>query len=205
MKGILKGALAFVICAVVFIGGSYAYLTNHIENKTKTGSVSKEKQDEPYTAPEPQNCGILVAMPDKSGMIFYLDFLKKGITAIPIEDTEEIEKEYMGYSVDYNIYADYSLLSGLIDRIGGVEFEEDGVKERLTGMGVVEKLGSNSDRLLKYKILKSAFDTISQNGLTRSDLIYITENCDSTQLSVADCFYWVNYLKEMAGNINIIT
>lgn len=202
-KNILKGTLTFLICTVLFVGGSYAYLTNKDGKKTK--QANDTKSDEPYTAATPVNCGILVRMPDKSGILFYLNFLKTGITVIPISDCNDLRNEYCGYSVDYNIYADYSLLSGLIDRIGGIEIDDSGEKGRLTGIDVTEKLSTSNDRILKYNILNSTFNKIKETGLTRSDFVYIIENCDSTELSIKDCFYWGSYLKAMANNVSIIT
>lgn len=203
MKGFLKATISFVICTTLFVGLSYAYLSNKSE-KVKS-EVDKEKKDEPYAETTPKNCGLLLTMPDNSGMLFYLDFLRSGINIMAVDDCNEAKNEYKGYSVDYHIFSDYTLVSGIIDRIGGIEIEENGETVRLTGVMATEKLGETTDRLEKYKILKATFDSISQNGLSRDDLVYIIENCDSTELSLPDCFYWSNYIKDMGSNISILT
>ena len=201
-KRFFKASVSCLICVVFFVGVSYAYLSSETE-KAKT-DVEKVKNDEPYANNTPTNCGLLLSMPDNTGLLFYLDFLKTGITVITVDNINDIENEYRGYSVDYHIYADYSLVSGIIDRIGGIEIEENGETLRLTGVQVVEKLGTDTERLAKYRILKSVFKSISENGLSRSDFIYIIENCDSTELSLPDCFYWSNYIKDMGANISIV-
>ena len=198
----LKASISCIVCVVFFVGVSYAYLSANT-GKVKT-QVEKVKNDEPYGNTTPVNCGLLLSMPDNTGLLFYLDFLKTGITVISVDNIDDAQNEYRGYSVDYHIYADYSLVSGIIDRIGGIEIEENGENIRLTGVQVTEKLGTDTERLTKYKVLKAVFDRISENGLSRSDFVYIIENCDSTELSLPDCFYWSNYIKDMGANISIV-
>lgn len=202
-KGFLKGLVCFFLCSALFIGGSYAYLTNKTEKKTS--KANEEKEGEPYADNTPKNCGIILSMPDNSGILFYLDFLRLDITVCSVDDVESADKEYNGYPIDYHIYADYNLISGLIDRIGGIKFEQNGEMLRLTGVQAVSLLGNTTERVEKYKILKAVFETISESGLDKSDFVYIIQNCDSTELSLADCFYWSNYIKEMGANISIIT
>lgn len=202
IKKTAKMLISFLACLGVLLGISYAYLSNKNEEiKTR---VRSEKKDEPYVSNAPDNCGVCLIMPDDSGMLFYLDFKKTKITVLPISDATEISGDYLGYSVDYSVYADYNLVSGIIDRIGGIDIEENGEKMRLTGDGATELLSVNNNLDKKVKVLEATFNSISKNGLSRDDLVFIISNCDSTELSLGDCFYWAEYLSGMAENITVV-
>ncbi|MCQ2455099.1 MAG: hypothetical protein MJ090_03015 [Clostridia bacterium] len=202
-KRFLKAGISFLVCTVLFVGASYAYLSGKTE-ETET-PAEKVKNDEPYFSATPVNCGVMLCLPDDSGLLFYLDFLKEKITVLGIDNTAETESEFKGYSIDKKIFADYNFLSLLIDRIGGIELEENGEAVRLTGMQVTEKLSEKNDRILNYQIIRAVLGAVSENGLTRNDFVFLIENCDNTDLTLPDCYNWERYIKQMSRNINILT
>ena len=152
----------------------------------------------------PDNCGVLTEFPDETGCVIYFDFANSSITALFCDDVNEIGKEYKGYSVDYNLKADYPLLSGIIDRSGGINLDiKDGLL-RYTGIQITDILSTIGDPTnIRSIIAKAIFKSISENGITTDDMVYIIENSE-TDLSVPICLSWPEYLKDMCRNSTVI-
>ncbi len=203
IKKIITGVITFVLCSCVLLCGAYAYLTNKTKNSTEK-KVKAEKTDEPYEKSLPDDAGVLISMDDELGILVYLDFEDESIKAVITDDVKKARKGEYGYTVDYTVYADFNLLSGFVDRIGGIDIEIEEEKVRLTGVQVAEYLSDNDTKELRKEVIKAITSTISSNDITRSDLVYIIENCDSTELSLPDCFYWSEYLGEMCKNVTVV-
>jgi len=202
---IVRLMLSLVICGCLLIGGSYAYLK--YKAPQILSGVEAEKKDEPYTSSKgntPDNCGILFKMPDNSGCLLYLDFGKLNITVIPADDVSEVEESYKGYEVNNTVNCNYELISTVVNRIGGLNTEIDGESIRLSGEQTVELICEDESDSRKKELILSAAKAIKENGITRSDIVYIIGNCDCSGLSLANCYYWSEYLGEMSDNVNVI-
>ena len=200
MKGILKAFFTSIVCSAVFLAAAYVYLNMEVKSeKTEAKDYSV-----PYTQSSPDDCGVLVAFPDKSGCLIYFDFTNSSITALFCNDVDTVQKQYKGYSVDYNLEADYNLLSGIIDRCGGIDLDITESVLRYTGFQITDILSTKVDTsTIRVLIAKAVFKAISENGIDSELLVYVIEN-SNTDLTVPVCLNWHEYLKDMCGNVTVI-
>ncbi|MDO4608342.1 MAG: hypothetical protein Q4B40_04030 [Clostridia bacterium] len=200
MKGLLKKVFIFFCCAFLFFGLSYVYL---YYNFNKESAEADQKQyNVPYEQ-KPENKSIAFVFADNSACLVHLDFDNMGIRLLNIEEFEGNTAVYSGYSCDYTVQVSYQLIEGIVDRVGGVNLDIDGQIRRYTGIQVVDIISHGCDEDLKKDILLEIFTGISKNNFTKDDFVYIVEN-SKTDLSVIDCIYWVDYIKDMSCQINFI-
>jgi len=205
IEKLLKTMLSLVLCGGILLGGSYLYLK--YDPLEKLSNVQSQKKDVPYSSEKqntPENCGLLFTLPDESGCLVYLDFEAKKISVLPTGDTSEIGDSFKGYDVNNVISCEYSLISELVDRIGGINMEIDEEQVRLTGEQVIEYVCENSSKKTQKQLILSAAKSIKENGVSRSDLVYIMDNCETQGLSLTKCYYWSEYLPEMSENVSVI-
>lgn len=196
----LKVLAVSVACAAVLFGVGYGYLQysltpNETEAEAKDFSV-------PYTAVE-ANQGVLFSFPDGSGVLIYLDFSIPRTTAVIMDECDPNRGAYSGYPANFTVAADYPLIGGIIDRVGGVELDIDGERLRYTGVQVQELLSVGCSGELREAIVTQVVEKISQDGFATDDFVYIIENSD-TDLTVPDCYTWAQQMKEMCARANII-
>ncbi len=204
MKKRLKVLFLFfgiiLLCCAIMVGSAYLYL----ELSLKTAEADNSESNIPYAAPLPEGAGILLKLPDKSGYMLYLDFHTNSISVAQIESTETSTSNYFGYPVSYTVEADYFVIEGLIDRVGGLEILSDGEMLRHTGIQVLEKVHSTAEnKKLKKELVLTFFKKIAETGFTKEDFVYIIKN-SKTDLTVPDCFFWPPYLANMAKNTRFI-
>lgn len=201
MKGVLKAILTTAVCAALFLS-AFLFYTNM--NGKKTEKTEAKNNSVPYYKSTPDDCGVLVEFPDETGCVVYFDFTKESITAIFTDDVKNVGKSFRGYSVDYTLCADYDLLSGIIDRSGGVDLNLKGSLLRYTGVQITDILSGIGDPTsIRGIVAKAIFKSISENGVTNDDIVYIIEN-SKTDLSVPVCLSWPEYLKDMCRNASVI-
>ena len=186
-----------LICSAIFIGSGYYYLDkkiNTVENKTE--SV-------PYYQALPSNAGVLFVFGEKS-ILCYLDFEQKIMNVVSAENYNIENGKIAGYPIDFTVEADYNLIGGIVDILGGINLEtEDGVFS-FTGVQVKEMLETMPlYQESNEKIAEKIFYEISRIGFKREDFLYIIEN-SKTNLSVPDCYYWAEYMKELCYNVRFI-
>ncbi len=199
MKKIFKNALMILMCGAIFFGVSYGYLSY---NFNKNIAADQKEYKVPYRQ-TPQNKGVLFILPDNSGILCYLDFDNMGIDLLSISNVDKGIKSYRDYSVDYTVQLDSNAVEGIVDMVGGINLELDGDMMRYTGVQVVDIIASGCDEKLKNQIIIEIFKQISKNSFSKADLIYIIENTKNN-LSIIDCIYWVGYIEEMCGKIQLI-
>ncbi len=200
LKNIFKIALIVFLSGAIFFGAAYAYLDYSL-NKTTTDIDQKD-----YTVPykrTPENCGIVFIFPNSSATLVFLDFDKKNIRLLNIDDYEPSRPEYNGYSADYTIETSYELIEGIVDRVGGIEIVYNDEKMRYTGVQVIDLIAYGKVKDIKRQILMQVFEQISKNGFLNDDFVYIIENSKSN-LSFIDCIDWIEYLQDMSGRVNFI-
>ncbi|MBP3627558.1 MAG: hypothetical protein J6J39_05920 [Clostridia bacterium] len=194
----LSAVVISVICAVIFIGIGYLYISANIKQaEGKSESV-------PYAVSAPENVGIMFEINDSKSLI-YLNFEEQSITYLNADDKSANNGSCCGYPLDYRISADYEFLSGLIDRLGGIElYYESTVPLNFTGVQVTDLLSHTVEReSLRKSIIISIIEKISLVGFSRSDFAFIIEN-SSTDLTVPECYYWNEYMKNMCMKPHIV-
>ncbi len=201
MKKILGLILSFLICVVILVGISYLYFKTDITHNSENAQAKKE--DVPYFDNTPENTGVLIRLPDNSGLLFYLNFKEEKISAVNISQCAKENAWYNGYYSDKNIYADYDFISELVDRIGGINTVIDGQNIRLTGVDVVSMMKSNKFSI-DTAMISALMENIVQNGFSKDDLSFLLSSGDKTDLTLSDCIVWLEYLPEMFKNITIV-
>lgn len=189
----------FLLCfgLTVFTAG-YFYLDSQLERVY----VSNKTESVPYySAPESKGfmfdiCG------DK--LLLHFNFAEETVSVVyPPHDLSTATDIY-GYSIDYYINCDYKLVGYLTDTVGGVELENESEIYRYTGSQITEMLEYSSVKTnLKREITKKLIEGISQNGFTKENLLYITENSE-TDLSFSDGILFVDYIADTCSFIRFV-
>lgn len=199
-KKIFKRAFIIFCCGALFFALAYTYLKFNLEKETQ----STEQKD--YTVPyekTPENKGIVFVFPNNSAVLVYLDFESSGVRLLDIESFDSARPEYYGYAADYTVQTSYELIEGIIDRVGGIDIEQNGETLRYTGVQVIDLIAHGYDGDLKKQILLQIFEQISKNNFSKEDFVYIIENSESN-LSFIDCIYWLDYIEEMCDKIYFV-
>lgn len=194
---ILKNVLIIFLSGVIFLGVAYAYLAYNTNKKL----MATEQKDStvPYKS-LPKNCGIVIAFPNDKALLAYLDFNENCIRLVNVEKYDSDCSHYYGYTADYTVKASYDLLQEMVDRVGGVDIEQNGTVMRYTGTQVVDLFSSGYTGNMRGQLISQIFKKISKNGFSKEDVIYLIENCE-TDISFIDCIYWIDYIKEMSDNV----
>ena len=192
MKGFLAAAMICIICSIIFIGIGYLYISASLKQ------TENKSEQIPYTEKVDNAC-ILFELEGNKSLIF-LDFENSSVTYMNANEKLISEDMCCGYSIDYRVLADYSLVSNVIDKLGGIELEIENKKYNYMGVQAKELIETTPDiTLLRKQIAKAIFEKISAVSFSRSDFAYIIEN-SSTTLTVPDIFYLEKYIKETCKN-----
>ena len=181
-------------CCAIFVGIGYYYLENRLK------PIENKNESVPYYS-LPENAGVLFDICSQK-TLFYLDFEQNILNVFFIDDSE-IEDNYYGYTVDFTVYSDYSLVGDIVDLVGGIDIVSE---ERLsfTGIQIEEKLSITPEiEQLKRDIIEQIAFKISKNGFTKEDFLYIIENSE-TDLTIPVCYFWSQHIKDICVNIRFI-
>ncbi len=200
MKKIFKIAIITALSVAIFFTVSYAYLDYSMNKSVK--NTDKKDYTVPYVS-VPESSGIAFVYPNNSATLAYLDFDEENIRLLNIENFDPECPEYYGYTVDYTVTTNYELISGIIDRVGGIEIEQNNETMRYTGVQVIEIISDGYDKDTKKQIISQVFYQISNGGFSSDDFLYIIENCKSN-LSFTECIYWLDYIEEMSKNVAFV-
>ena len=89
------------------------------------------------------------------------------------------------------------MLEYIIDAVGGIALKIGEETLSLTGVQVSNILETNTEREeLRREIAEQIILKISKQGFDRENVLYIIEN-SKTDLTVPDCYYWSEHLKEV--------
>lgn len=189
MKGFLSAAVICLVCSLIFIGIGYLYISASLkETENKAEKV-------PYYTEKVDSVGVLFELEGNKSLI-YLDFENSAVTYVNANEKKISNNMCCGYSVDYTVSADYSLIADIIDRLGGIEFSIEGKRHNYMGVQVREIIEKTPDITpFRKQIAKAIFEKISLVSFSRNDFAFIIEN-SSTDLTVPDIFYWEKYIKE---------
>ena len=192
--------ISFAGTGILLIGLIYGYFT------AKNGiagyiDVKNNKTDVPYNGESPENFSIKLNMPMGEEILLYFDFVKGEIdvsanTGLSGEDTEPEKSKY-------NIDISYALFGDIVDRVGGINYTENGNDIRLTGVTAAEKIQSVGEN--KDLMLKAFLNSFSKKTLTKSDFLYIIENAENSDLALIDLFPLKDDIIKIMGNVKVLT
>ncbi len=191
--------LTVVLCAVAFFLTSLGVLWQEGSAQTEKNQVS-----EPYFPPPPQNTPVMFLWEEGGGEIVYLDFEQCEIvvTILP-ENCDENTALVYGYRDFEAVKANYLLIISIVDRLGGIEIEENGQALRLTGAQIASFVGKSENFTAKRQVISAIFQKIANSGFSNDDFMFIINNSNTT-LSFPDCYGWDERIAQMAKNTKII-
>lgn len=196
LKLFLRVFIVGLLSCAVFVSIGYIYLDNRLN------PVQKSTKNVPYAA-VPENTGIMFQICGKHTLC-YFDFEDKILNVVIADDYRIENGRIAGYTVDYTVMGDYSLVAGIVECIGGIDIEFEGVDLCLTGVQVEELLSTTPDSgELRNTVTEKIILKISENGFKKEDFLYIIENSE-TNLTVPACYYWPDYMKELCFNARYI-
>ena len=189
MRTYLRALFWGLLAALIFIGVGISYVSS--EKK----AAQNETESVPYYSAYPESKGVLFDfLGDKT--LLYFDFEGKSLSVVYPDEISEENKIY-GYPIDFRVSADYSLLEYIIDAVGGIVLKIGEETLSLTGVQVSNILETNTEREeLRREIAEQIILKISKQGFDRENVLYIIEN-SKTDLTVPDCYYWSEHLKEV--------
>lgn len=198
IKLYLKTFLTLFLCLCIFVSVGFVY----IYFKTADTQVQKNESFVPYST-LPENAGVLF---DVSGnyVYFYLDFENETLCLLYMDDYDGYSNEISGYPIDFTVKSDYSLVSGIVDMLGGIELSTGEEYLTFTGAQITGLLSSSTDEdELEREITQKIIKQISHSGFLRQDFLYIIENSE-TNLTVPDCYYWSDSIKKLCENLRVV-
>lgn len=202
LKSILGFLASIFFCSIVFV---LMAVIVFMGEPTIVGRVNETQSGEPYTPEPPENTPIMFLWEEGGGEIFYLDFKNKKIEVIilPLKCDENAALVY-GYTNFEAVKANYLLISGIVDRLGGIEIDLGNGELRYTGSQISSHLASNKEDFpLKRAILEKIFEKISLLGFSNKDFMFIINNSNTT-LSFPDCYGFTGYMSEISDNLVIM-
>lgn len=199
-KNFFKTATVIIFSVAVFFSVSFFYLEYKL---TDNQSTAKNQSGVSYYD-TPENCAVVFYLPSGTAALINLNFKENNVKVSVTTDVSPETAKGDFIDADYYVTADYELLSGIIDRIGGIEITETGEKIRLNGTMFSEFIKTNTNRpLLRKQIILNIFDKISKNGFSKDDFLYIIES-GQTDLKTVDCYSWPDYIKEISKKTEVV-
>lgn len=188
----------FIICSLTFaicVGAGYLYLSKNFKQ------ADNDVENVPYNQTLSENKGILLNCNHES-VFFYLDFLDNKIVVSLSPENPQNNKIY-GYSHDYTIESDNTLITNIIDCVGGVELFVEETKLRYTGIQVSELLKKSNSKELRCDIITKVCEKIELYGIGNEFFSSILNN-SKTELKFSECYLWREYLPLLCGNLHFI-
>ncbi len=179
-------------CLAVFIGAGYYYINSQIT------PVKNETESVPYYEYKPESTGVLMKFGIRT-VYTYLDF-ESGKTVVMI-NPESVEEK--GYSIDYELNAEYTLVADIVDYFEGINIDLNGETLRYTGLQTVELLSNENSDELREKIIKAIFSKTAEQGVGTDFFNNIIEQ-SKTDLKLIDCYFWAEQMDDVAKNLNFL-
>lgn len=192
----IKLTVMCLLSCAVLVSGGYVYLRRSF--RPAEGQVSKI----PYSFSMPDNKGIFFDIAGNCAFV-YLDFTNEKVSVI-IPQAEDFDATDFGYSEDFKIKGDLSVLAAIIDYAGGITLDDNGEQVRYTGVQVSDIMSrsTESEKQLRL-IIPAIMRSVAENGLEDEAFNYIIDKSD-TDLTVPDMLMWQNYISKLCKNGGII-
>lgn len=196
MFKIFKKLYFFIVSLYFFVTFGYVILSGYLGN-ISIAQVEGEKI--PYYDEILENTTLLFTI-NETKTLFNLDFQKEELNILFCDREEGYYIK--GYAVDFYVEADYDLICGIIDNLGGIEIEINNEKLNYTGTQIIDLL-KIENLISREDLIKKIVEKIANNGFYREDFIYIIENSE-TNITIPDCYDWEIYIKNLCKNENFI-
>ncbi|MBO5358288.1 MAG: hypothetical protein J6A78_03100 [Clostridia bacterium] len=196
MSGFKTFLKTFVIsgwCLVLFIGLGYYYIKSHDIR------VENEVESVPYYTQTPDSKGVLFKF-SKGSVYTYLDFDLSTVTVIL--NPESVDD--MGYTTDYTVNANYSLIAYMCDYFDGINLTLNAETLRYTGNQVVELIINDTSTELRIKVIDAIFQKINEEGIGVDFLNSIVTKSE-TNLKIPDCYFWTEFMDDISKNIKFLS
>ena len=178
---------------MLFIGLGYYYIDKH------DIKVENEVESIPYYTQKPDSKGVLFVFGTKNVYTF-LNFENSSVTVLyNCQNPQEV-----GYKVDYTAETNYSLIAYICDYFEGINITFDAETLRYTGNQVAELLSTSGDEALRKNIITAIFEKMSQQGV-EADFFNNIINQSKTNLKMPDCYFWCEFMDDIAKDINFIS
>lgn len=177
---------------MLFIGFGYYY----IESQNK--EVKNEIESVPYYTQLPDNKGLYFKFKAES-VYTYLDFKEQSITLIL--NPEDLEG--MGYKVDYTLDCGDNIISEVCNYFDGINLMIDAETLRYSGSQVLTLLSKDNSKILRKNIAAAVFEKVEKQGIG-IDFFNMLIIETKTNLKMPDCYFWAEFLDDMAKNINFM-
>ncbi len=192
-KTFLKTFVISGWCLVLFIGLGYYYIKSH------DIKVENEVESVPYYTQTPDSKGVLFKF-SKGSVYTYLDFDLSTVTVIL--NPESVDD--MGYSSDYTVNANYSLIAYMCDYFDGINLTLNAETLRYTGNQVVELIINDTSTELRMKVIDAIFQKINEEGIGVDFLNSIVTKSE-TNLKIPDCYFWAEFMDDISKNIKFLS
>ena len=191
-KTFLKTFVISGWCLVLFIGLGYYYIKSHDIR------VENEVESVPYYTQTPDSKGVLFKF-SKGSVYTYLDFDLSTVTVIL--NPESVDD--MGYTTDYTVNANYSLIAYMCDYFDGINLTLNAETLRYTGNQVVELIINDTSTELRIKVIDAIFRKINGEGIGVDFLNSIVTKSE-TNLKIPDCYFWAEFMDDISKNIKFL-
>lgn len=194
-ESFFRFAAVCILASTVFTVLGWLYL------KSELKPAENKAESVPYYTSVPENVGIMFELCGEKTLI-YSDFTENTLTVVKADGADG--GIIYGYSADFTVTSDYSLIGVIADSVGGINLERENVILSLTGSQLTELLSTTADGgELRKTVTEKIISEIGKNGFSREDFLFIIENSD-TDLTVPDCFYWSDYIGEIFKNVRFL-
>ena len=173
-----------------FIGFGYYYIDKHIEK------VENQIESVPYYSQIPDNKGLLFNFSDCK-VYTYLDFKEQSVTVLLNSD----DLENRGYTADYTLDCNEDLIFEICNYFDGINLMLEAETLRYSGSQVKELLQNDKTDTLQKSIITAIFEKIEKQGIG-IDFFNMLIVDTKTNLKMPDCYFWTEFLDDMAKNVN---
>ena len=179
-------------CLVLFIGFGYYYIdSQNVKTENNIENV-------PYYTQIPDNKGLYFKF-GKESVYTYFDFKDQTVTLILNSDN----LKNIGYNVDYTLECQNKLISEICNYFDGINLTIDAETLRYSGGQVVELLNKDKSEEMRKKIISAIFEKVEKQGIG-IDFFNMLIVDSKTNLKMPDCYFWAEFMDDMAKNINFI-
>ncbi len=147
----------------------------------------------------PQNIALLFTAENGSGALIFLDFENTKTHTYIFEQNAVENAIKLPYQISYTLAMPNDFLYKLCDRLGGIDLELNGQKNRYFSASLAEFCENSTETDKLFKVSSGFFEKIAKIGLSSEDFMFIIEECETT-LGYSVCYGFIDHISKMAEN-----